>query len=220
MMAVVERRFTTGEFEVRTTATGGVVVEGHAAVFNRYSQDLGGFVEQVAPGAFTKTIQEADVRALFNHDPNQVLGRNKAGTLRLSEDTLGLLYQVDLPDTSFARDLAVSMERGDVTQSSFGFRVMPNGDDWSFTEGETPLRTLNELSLFDVSPVTYPAYLDADSGIAGRALTGLANAKGLSLDVVRANVSAAISGVVSDLDVPLPRTREEIDRYTAFRNSR
>lgn len=175
---------------------GGVQVEGHAAVFNRLSQDLGGFVEQVAPGAFKKTIQEADVRALFNHDPSQVLGRSTAGTLRLSEDNVGLHYSVDLPDTSFARDLAVSMGRGDVSQSSFGFRVVPNGDAWSFTDQDYPLRTLNELQLMDVSPVTYPAYLDADSGIAGRALAGLAKARGVSLEDVEYDLRSAIRGAV------------------------
>ncbi|BEP14806.1 hypothetical protein acdb102_31170 [Acidothermaceae bacterium B102] len=196
MTSAVERRFVNSEFQVRTLPMGGVQIEGHAAVFNRYSQDLGGFVEQVAPGAFSKTIAEADVRALFNHDPSMVLGRNRAGTLRLSEDNVGLHYQVDLPDTSYARDLATSMGRGDVSQSSFGFRVVPNGDDWSFTEQDYPLRTLRELQLMDVSPVTYPAYLDADSGIAGRALTGLAKARGVSVDAVQHDLRAAIRGAV------------------------
>jgi HK97 family phage prohead protease len=202
----VERRFTTSEFEVRSLPNGGVQVEGHAAVFNRHSQDLGGFVEQVAPGAFKKTIQEADVRALYNHDPSMVLGRNKSGTLRLSEDNVGLHYQVDLPDTTYARDLAISMERGDVSQSSFGFRVIPGGDGWGFTEQDYPLRTLGEVQLMDVSPVTYPAYLDADSGIAGRALTGLAKAKGYAVEAVQADLRAAIAGTLGTAPAPVDAT--------------
>jgi HK97 family phage prohead protease len=203
---VVERRFVTSEFEVRQLSTGGVQIEGHAAVFNRFSQDLGGFVEQVAPGAFAKTIQEADVRALYNHDPSMVLGRNKSGTLDLSEDNIGLHYRVKLPDTTYARDLAISMERGDVSQSSFGFRVIPGGDEWSFTEQDYPLRTLRELQLMDVSPVTYPAYLDADSGIAGRAIDGLAAAKGYALEAVQADLRAAIAGTLNTAQAPAETT--------------
>jgi HK97 family phage prohead protease len=137
-------------------------IQGHAAVFDRHSQDLGGFVERVAPGAFKKTIREADVRALFNHDPNMILGRSTAGTLRLSEDRAGLAYDLSLPDNTLGRDLRVSIERGDITQSSFGFRTIH--DSWSRTDDGYPLRTLEEVSLHngDVSPVTYPAYEDTD----------------------------------------------------------
>jgi HK97 family phage prohead protease len=218
----VERRFVSSEFEVRQLPSGGVQIEGHAAVFNRFSQDLGGFVEQVAPGAFAKTIQEADVRALFNHDPSMVLGRNKSGTLRLSEDNVGLHYQVDMPDTSYARDLAISMERGDVSQSSFGFRVIPGGDGWSYTEQDYPLRTLNELQLLDVSPVTYPAYLDADSGIAGRALAGLAKAKGYALEAVQADIRSAIAGTLGEQQKPVATTSiatDDLRRIHALRKT-
>lgn len=156
---------SASDFEVRAMPTG-FQFRGYAAVFNALSEDLGGFVEQIARGAFAKTIQEADVRALWNHDPNFVLGRNKAGTLRMWEDTHGLGYEVDAPDTQAARDLAVSMERGDVDQSSFGFSTV--ADDWNLTERDYPLRTLLEVRLFDVSPVTFPAYEAASSGVAIR----------------------------------------------------
>lgn len=171
-----ERRYTTTAFEVRSSG-GKTVIEGHAAVFNSRSQNLGGFVEIVAPGAFTKTIQESDVRALFNHDPSMVLGRSSAGTLRLAQDNIGLAYEIDLGSRTYERDLAESMERGDISQSSFGFRVID--DDFGYTEDDFPVRTLIEVQLTDVSPVTYPAYLDADSGIASRAMARLAEKRGL-----------------------------------------
>jgi HK97 family phage prohead protease len=190
-MNVTERRFIQNEFEIRSEANG-FIVAGHAAVFDSRSQNLGGFVEDVAHGAFAKTIQEADVRALWNHDANFPLGRNRAGTLRLAEDESGLYYEVDMPDTTYARDLVVSMQRGDVTQSSFGFRVIK--DDWGLTEDDFPVRTLKEVALSDVSPVTYPAYLDADSGVASRALRRFADSHDLPFEAVAADLVAAIRG--------------------------
>jgi len=165
---VLERR-VLGRAEFRI-APDGKRIEGHAAVFNSPTS-LPWFDEQVAPGAFAKSIQESDVRALFNHDPNYVLGRNKAGTLELSEDSTGLLYRVTPPDAQWARDLMESMRRGDVSQSSFGFRTMK--DSWDATK-DPVLRTLNEVQLFDVSPVTYPAYEDTDCGL--RSMVGAQDA--------------------------------------------
>lgn len=168
-----ERRLVEFDLEVREHDDGPTLV-GYAAVFNRLSSNLGGFVEQVAPGAFSKTIQEADVRHLLNHDANVVLGRNRAGTLRLSEDTTGLRYEVDLPKTQAARDLAESVRRGDITGSSFAFRVVgDDGDEWSMTEDEFPLRTVKQVQLYDTSTVTYPAYpstQEADVAAAVRSL--------------------------------------------------
>ncbi len=130
-------------------------MRGHAAIFDSLSEDLGGFREKIAPGAFAKSLQNADIRALFNHDSNIVLGRNKSGTLRLEEDSAGLAIEIDPPDTQAARDLIVSMQRGDINQMSFGFRVIT--DKVEKLDGEW-IRTLTEVDLFDVSPVTYPAY--------------------------------------------------------------
>lgn len=168
-----ERRCVATSFDVRSEGNKHVF-EGYALKWNARSQNLGGFVEEVAMGATAKTIQEADIRALFNHDPNLVLGRNKAGTLRLAEDSTGLDYKVDMPDTTYARDLRESMERGDVAHSSFGFRTINGKTDWERTEDDFPLRILREIALFDVSPVTYPAYLDSTSGVSKRSLDDLA----------------------------------------------
>ena len=162
-----ERRLLDSQFDVQSTASG-FTIAGYAAKFNTRSQDLGGFVETIAPGAFARSLDSgADVRALINHDPSLILGRTVAGTLRVAEDSTGLHYQVQAPDTSYARDLIESMQRGDVTQSSFGFYKQI--DDWS-RDGATRLRTLLDVDVFDVSPVTYPAYLDTESGVTGRSL--------------------------------------------------
>lgn len=138
-------------------------IAGHAAVFNTLT-DIGGyFREKVAPGAFRDAIARDDVRALFNHNPDYVLGRNKAGTLRMSEDDVGLAVEIDPPDTQLARDLLVSMERGDISQMSFGFMVRKQM--WEEDANGVVTRTLQEVELFDVSPVTYPAYPTTDVGV-------------------------------------------------------
>jgi hypothetical protein len=140
---------------------------GHAAIFGEEANIGGWFREVIAPGAFSESIQKDDVRALFNHDPNYVLGRNRAGTLRLKEDDKGLAIEIDPPDTSMARDLTVSMERGDINQMSFAFQVV--GEEWQYGEDdETDLRTITKVKLYDVSPVTYPAYEGTDIGLRSR----------------------------------------------------
>lgn len=128
-------------------------IRGYAAPFNSWSENLGGFREKIAPGAFTKSIKRDDVRCLKNHNSDYVIGRNEAGTLTLSEDDKGLYYEADPPDTQWARDFMVSVNRGDVSGSSFGFKIVK--DKWNDDMSE---RALQEVQLFDVSPVTYPAY--------------------------------------------------------------
>lgn len=175
-----ERRSHKGGVELRNEADGRRVAVGYAAVFDVRSQPLGGFVERVAPSAFAKTIQEADVRALRDHDPSRLLGRMGAGTLRLSNDSTGLRYEIDLPDTTEGRDTAMLLERGDLFGSSFGFRVI--SDTWGETEDGYPLRTLNEVALRDVGPVTFPAYTATEA-----ALRSLAD----SVDIELAELVAA-----------------------------
>ena len=141
------------------------MIEGHAAVFDSWSETLGGifpFREIVRKGAFNESIGRDDIRALFNHDPNYVLGRNRAGTLELVEDEVGLRVRISPPDTSWAKDLQTSIRRGDITQMSIGFMV--EEDDWS-TENGVDTRELRKVKLFDVSPVTYPAYTSTDVGV-------------------------------------------------------
>ena len=140
------------------------LIRGYAAVFNEWADIIPGvFRERIAPGAFRKTIREADVRALVNHDPNYVLGRNRASTLQLHEDKHGLAVEIEPPDAQWARDLMVSMKRGDISQMSFGFRPVK----WTEEVGEKasdPLKiTLDEVTLFDVSVVTFPAYKQTEA---------------------------------------------------------
>lgn len=152
--------------EIRVSESeNGAVIEGHAAVFNSWSETLGGifpFKEKVRKGAFNESIGRDDIRALFNHDPNYVLGRNRAGTLELVEDDVGLRVRINPPDTSWARDIVTSIRRGDISQMSIGFVV--EEDKWS-TEDGIDTRELRKVQLFDVSPVTFPAYTATDVGV-------------------------------------------------------
>lgn len=130
---------------------------GYASIFDAWSEDLGGFRERVQPGAFANAVKNSDVRALINHDPSLILGRTKNGTLSVREDDTGLWMEVTLPDTQYARDLVESVKRGDIDQMSFGFSVL--NDDWVWADDGTIRRTIIEVDrLYDVSPVTYPAY--------------------------------------------------------------
>ncbi|MFF7233955.1 HK97 family phage prohead protease [Streptomyces sioyaensis] len=210
MTTSMERRTVPTQFEVRSEGQK-FTFYGYALRWGRKSQNLGGFRELVAEKATTETITQDDIRALFNHDANLILGRNMSGTLRLSEDSDGLHYEADMPDTTYARDLAVSMERGDVTQSSFGFRTVD--DTWGIDEDDFPLRTLRKISLFDVSPVTYPAYVDSTSGVNERALRSLASDSGLS--VARLDSPEAIRAAIrGEVEVPaLPEARTFLPVY-------
>ena len=158
-MAKLEKRFST---EIRFETEGKKIV-GYAAKFMTRSQDLGGFVEQIEHSAFQRSLDEnADVRALIDHNPSLILGRTLSGTLKLSTDSTGLLVEITPPDTSYSRDLMVSLERGDITQMSFAF--VTKKDNWE-KDGTVNLRTLIDLDLHDVSAVTYPAYLDTEVGL-------------------------------------------------------
>lgn len=159
MQPDTERRVMVGKLEVRSAETGPPKLVGYAAKFDVRSQDLGGFVEIIKPGAFDRVLKNGhDVRALVNHDPSLLLGRSSAGTLRVEADEVGLRAEMDLPDTQLARDLAVSVGRGDIDQMSFGFRVEPGGALWDL-DVEPAVRTVQEVAeLLDVSVVTFPAY--------------------------------------------------------------
>jgi HK97 family phage prohead protease len=165
-MTESERRFTPGQVEVRATDPEKRTVGGYAAKFNRLSQNLGGFVEQIAPSAFNRARGNdwPDVQARYNHDDNMLLGTTTARTLRLSVDDTGLLYDVDLPR---ARDDVYELvTRGDVSKSSFAFQVIgDDGEEWGLTDQNFPRRTLLSVDLRDVAPVNAPAYLDTSTAI-------------------------------------------------------
>lgn len=130
---------------------------GYAARFNQTADIIERgrrFKERVAPGAFTRALANRDIHGLLNHDRNMVLGRNKAGTLRLEQDRRGLAFEIDPPDTQYARDLRTLIERGDVSQCSFGATLHGTRDSWAGT-----VRTLEEIDCFDVSIVSVmPGY--------------------------------------------------------------
>jgi HK97 family phage prohead protease len=141
---------------------------GHAAVFNSPSQDLGGFVETIRPGAFARSLKsDRDPLALVQHMPQLVLGRRSAGTLRLHEDQRGLAFEIDLPQTMAAADLLVSVERGDVRGASFAFSTPKGGDKWEMRGGQV-VRELLDVDLHEITVTAQPAYLDTD--VARRAL--------------------------------------------------
>jgi HK97 family phage prohead protease len=149
-------------YELRAKADGNTIA-GYAAVFNS-TTDLGYFEERIKPGAFARAIKEQhDVRALWNHDPNWILGRTKSGTLRLSEDNVGLQIEVDPPDTQMGRDLVESIRRGDVDQMSFAF--IATKESWTERKDMLPLREIEDVDLYDISPVTYPAYQATTVGL-------------------------------------------------------
>jgi hypothetical protein len=156
-----ESRNHMGTVEVREEEDGTVRVKGLAAIFNSRSVNLGGFREVIKPGAFTETDM-SDVRGLFNHDSNFVLGRTKNGTLRVRQSPLGLEYEIDMPNTRTVADLVLEpIKRGDVDQSSFGFVVGAGNDEWEEDDEGVLIRTIHKFQrLFDVSPVTFPAYQD------------------------------------------------------------
>lgn len=139
------------------TARGGPVLQGYAAVFNSLSEDLGGFREKILPGAFSDSLKNRDVMGLYSHDRSSILARTRNGSLLLRENSHGLFFELRLPNTQLGRDVEALVDRGDITQMSFGFSVPARGDDWVYERGQT-IRTLRTVTLFEVSLVAEPAY--------------------------------------------------------------
>jgi uncharacterized protein len=165
--SIRELRFTTGDVELRVQKNGDQrTIFGYAALFApAQTQDMGGWREEVHPNAFDRCLRSSpDVVALFNHNSDAIpLARTTSGTLRLSTDNRGLRYEFTAPNTTLARDLTVSMERGDIHQSSYGF--ICRSDSWRNDKDGTPIRTVLDADLIDVSPVVNPATLDTTSGV-------------------------------------------------------
>ena len=160
MLKEKERRFLQAT-ELRAVDNGDKepTIEGYAAVFNSLSEEMYGFREMIAPGAFANCIATSDIRCLKNHNPDVVLGRISAKTLTVTEDEHGLFIRCIPPDTQEARDLQTSIKRGDINQMSFAFTIADDGDSWACADDGTVIRTINLFEeIFDVSPVTYPAY--------------------------------------------------------------
>ena len=185
------RRITSNDFELRQDQNGdGMSFTGYAAVFNSPSEPLP-FIERIMPGAFSKTLKSRNnVRMYMNHDSSMLLATTKAKTLRLSEDSKGLLVDASLPDTSVGRDLSVLMKRGDVNSMSFGFSV-PTGGDYFSDDGMT--RELRQIKLFEVSVVTgFPAYTATSASV--RSLDALSVRTGIDADQLAAAITNLESG--------------------------
>lgn len=208
---MLEQRYLKSNCELRTGPNGEPMIVGLGAVFDSDSEDLGGFIEQIDPGAFTKTLQEADVRGLGNHDVNWLLGRTKPGTLRLSAGPAGLAYEIDVnmadPDGVRAK---AKVDRRDWDGSSFTFQCVRDQWDWN---ASPPRRRVLEAKLVDVGPVTFPAYPDTTA--ASRALDRLAQKLGKPADqLALALRSGEIRSLVDvdpatppvDTEKPEPRT--------------
>ncbi len=163
----IERRIFQAEIR---KADGARKITGTAVVFNQRSENLGGYVEQINPAAFDG-CDMSDVRCLFNHSDNHVLGRTASNTLSLNRDANGMSFECDMPDTSYARDLAVSMDRGDIDKCSFSFTVAPSGAQWDEDPATgVTVRTVNKIArLYDVSVVTFPAYTQTSSEVRSNA---------------------------------------------------
>ena len=196
--------------EIRSAEDGKVTIVGYAAVFDSPSEDMGGWVEVIKRGAFRKALQgNPDIRLLVNHE-GLPLARTKNGTLSLKEDTTGLRIEAELDDTQDARDLAAKLERGDVDEMSFRFRLDLEGREWFFPEDEDEpaQRIINEFrEILEVSIVTFAAYPATEVGVRGMiAGEPIARADGtLSRDLFDAVVARVHAG---DLDATRDDRRE------------
>lgn len=194
-MSKLERRILSTEFR---TAKAGKSLVGYAAVFNSDSEDLGGFIERIFPGAFSDVLAEGpDCCCLFNHDSSLLLGRTTSGTLTLEQDSNGLRYTCDVADTQCGRDVLTLAKRGDLTKSSFAFRVSEKSgsEKWFDAAGRevSPwsgvLRIIYRIGeLADCSPVTRPAY--PDSSVQARSLFYFPEGRGAAAGVTRESAQA------------------------------
>ena len=188
---VETRRIQVNEFELRAGPTGdGMSFTGYAAVFNSDSEPLP-FIERIAQGAFKKSLKSRQpIKMYMNHDSSMLLASTRSRTLRLEEDSKGLLVNADLPDTTVGRDLSVLMQRGDVDSMSFGFSVPAGGDSWS-DDGMT--RELRQVRLHEVSVVTgFPAYKATSASV--RSLDLLAKRTGVDADKLAEAITMLESG--------------------------
>lgn len=193
LVSKFETRVSAADFEVRETADG-MQFEGYASVFNSRSENLGGFTEFVAPGAFTRSLKSRnDVKLLWNHDSGSVLGSTRAKSMSLVEDERGLKVTATLPNTSLGRDTAELLRTGLVDSMSFGFNVIK--DSWN---GDGNERTLHAVRLHEVSIVAFPAYAGTAGTTSVRSLEALVMRTEVDADKLEEAISKLEAG--QDLD--------------------
>lgn len=181
------------ERRAANVAAQGTTIRGIAIPFGSLSEDLGGFVELWHPGAVDRTLAEGlDVRALVNHDPASIIGRTKAGTLRLRKADDGLHVEITPPDTTVGRDVLESVRRGDVDGMSIGFRVMPGGERFE-RRADHHVRIITDARIVETSIVTFPAYSATDATVAQRALQAFRAGHGQPISWLRHRVRIDVS---------------------------
>jgi HK97 family phage prohead protease len=192
-------------------AEGAGSIVGYAAVWNRYSANLGGFVEQFLPGAFDVSMRDDDQIGSYNHDYETLLGRRSAGSLMLETDNVGLRYEIpfDPSDTDHVR-VHRKIVRGDLRGSSFSFDYTPEGDSWSYTEQGMLLCTVSQARLFEVAPVVWPAYPATEEDAYAVSLRSLAAQSGRDIgDLVGAAMEGRLTEVVGDRIEPVGTDGDE-----------
>lgn len=197
----IERRFVPlKQVEVRAKDDAGDskrVIGGHAAVAGPSSDDLGGFIEIIAAGALGDALTRSDARCLFNHNPDNILGRMSAGTLRAEEDEVGLAYENDMPNSSIASTVYEAIQRGDVTGNSFAFYV--EDDRWENRDGVIVRTILKFEEILDMGPVTYPAY--SDTTVSARSLEKAAELRNVPTPEQHRAAEEARKAVAVELDL-------------------
>lgn len=201
-----------------------VTLEGYAAVYSRYSQNLGGFVEVIEPGAFDDVLgRGSNIAGLLNHEPSRLLATTRSGTLRLTSDAVGLRYAIDLDETDpDGQSAAAKARRGTLRGSSFSFDVGPDGVEWAQTDQGFPLRRLRSIAaLYDVGPVTFPAYLATEDDELAVSLRSLSVSTGHDVaDLIAAARRNALADMLTPAQaagVPAPSVDTQHVRPAAVR---
>lgn len=192
-MKIERRNFPIEDMEVRSEEGKPTILRGYAAVFEKLSVPLYGFREKIRAGAFARSLEKNNIKALWNHNADFPLGSTKGGTLKLEEDEKGLRFELELPDNSWGRDAAIAVKRKDVDGVSFGFSV--NKDEWDRSNEKEPIRTLVDVNLVEISPTPFPAY-PATSVSARSALAE----HGIDYDKLAEAVVNAKNNILTDAD--------------------
>ena len=208
----VERRIMAiDDIEMRVTDDENPRITGYAAKFGIFT-DLGWFREKIRAGAFDEALKTSDVRCLKNHDPNLILGRTTSKTLRLETNSVGLKFDNDMPDTTTGKDTREEIRRGDISGCSFSFTV--NEEDWKYYEDKPSERTIIKIGqLFDVGPVTYPAY--PDTTVAARSLDKFKENNQIATDENEPGNNGQENRAGDD--IPTPEVKEETEEERAQR---
>jgi len=160
------RQSNTPNIELRAEEGKPTTISGYAVEWDKLSDPIYGFFrEKFKKGAFSKCLIGGDIRALWQHIVGQPLGRTTNNTLTLTEDDIGLRYDIKPPDTTWGKDAVESIRRGDVTNSSFLFSAKGGKEEWDDTDPQMSIRTVIEATLFEVSPVTFAAYPQSSVGV-------------------------------------------------------